>query len=151
MNLEQHIEIHSSTVSAFYMVYRYTTHHNCKTCLVQYVILKPVVLGCRLDGQSSVPSRDRDFYLCHCIQTDSRAIAQFPLFNLLTRICVCVQHVRKHPYKCSIYIEATRKLTAVLRHAAFICFIFTKCHLFHNFIFSCSNNTQVFHEACAKI
>ena len=39
-----------------------------------------------------------------------------------------------------------------MKTCCIICVLFsTTCHLFHNFIFFCSNNTHVFHKLCTKI
>jgi len=49
-------------------------------------------------------------------------------------------HAGRCAWKFIIYILATRKFTAFLRLGVWYLLFSTKCHLFLNFVFLCSNN-----------
>jgi len=57
-------------------------------------------------------------------------------------------YVKKTPRNSFHIFRQQGNFTALLSHAILFS---TKCHIFHNIIFLCSNNTHVFHKPCVKM
>jgi hypothetical protein len=94
-------------------------------------------------NKMSYPRRTQNSFPAMCTKFKTQRVLTFtwPTFMYA--------NARKKTTRNSFHIFRQQgNFTALLRHAVLFS---KKCHIFHNTIFLCSNNTHVFYKPCVKI